>query len=398
MPQRLGILTTHPIQYQAPWFRTLAAEGGIDLQVWFCHKATAREQAAAGFGVAFDWDRSLLDGYSYRFLKNVSSRPGVGSYKGLDTPELDELIVNLRPDAMIVNGWHYKSAWQAMRACWRTGTPVMVRSDSHLNTERSMAKKVTKWPLYRGFIPRLDACLAVGSWSRDYFLHYGANPERIFKVPHVVDSDYFVRESVRLLPRRSELRHNWGLDKDATVFLFAGKFIEKKRPMDFLNAIKHAVKGGAKISGLMVGDGPLRYDCEYKVRSESLPISFTGFLNQSRIVAAYVAADALVLPSDGGETWGLVVNEAMACGLPCLVSDHVGCSPDLIIPEETGAVFPLGNCDKLALLLSDFAGDESKQAEMRWHVACGPDKYSSEAALAGTLEALNSIDGLNKRR
>jgi glycosyltransferase involved in cell wall biosynthesis len=238
----------------------------------------------------------------------------------------------------------------------------------------------------------------VGTWSREYFLHYGAPPERIFTVPHMVDSDYFVRESARLLPRREELRKNWGLNKDAAVFLFAGKFIDKKRPIDFLKAINKAAKRNAQVSGLMVGDGPLRQACEKQVRSENLPVAFTGFLNQSEIIAAYVAADALVLPSDGGETWGLVVNEAMACGLPCFVSDHVGCSPDLIASNETGAVFPLGDSDALASLLSDFASDEDKQAEMRRGVARGLDKYAGAAALAGTLEALNSIQGSKKRR
>jgi glycosyltransferase involved in cell wall biosynthesis len=396
--KRLAVLTTHPIQYHGSWFRKLASQPELNVEVFYCHKATPKEQAEAGFGVEFDWDVSLLEGYPYRFLQNVSRRPGIARFGGLDTPEVKDIITREQFDAVIINGWHYKSAWQAMRACWRTRTPVMVRSDSHLNTERSTEKRITKWPLYRWFIPKLDACLAVGSWSRDYFLHYGARPERIFTVPHMVDSDYFARESTRLLPRRVELRQNWGLDKDATVFLFAGKFIEKKRPMDFLKAISHAAKRGAQVSGLMVGDGPLRRACEEKVRSESLPIAFTGFLNQSKIVTAYITADALVLPSDGGETWGLVVNEAMACGLPCFVSDHVGCSPDLITSNETGAVFPLGNSEALGMLLSDFAGDKSKQAEMRRRVARGTDKYSGAAALAGTLEALNSIHGLNRIR
>jgi glycosyltransferase involved in cell wall biosynthesis len=148
----------------------------------------------------------------------------------------------------------------------------------------------------------------------------------------------------------------------------------------------------------MVGDGPLRMVCEEKVRHEGLPISFTGFLNQSQIVAAYAAADALVLPSDGGETWGLVVNEAMACGLPCFVSDQVGCSPDLIIPNQTGALFPLGDYKALAALLGDFAGDASKQAGMRTRVRQGIHKYSAAAALAGTLEALNASAELSKSR
>ena len=388
---RLSVLTTHPIQYHASWFRALARQPEIDLKVWYCHKATPREQAAAGFGVEFDWDVSLLDGYESEFLANVAADAGVSSFNGLDTPGIKEIIDRERYDALIINGWHYKSAWQAMRACWKTKTPVMARSDSHLHTERNAVKRMTKWPLYRWFIPKLDACLAVGKWSREYFLHYGASPERTFIVPHAVDNDYFSHEAERLLPQRSSIRANWGLGSDSTVFLFAGKFIEKKRPIDFVRAVARANQLGSRVAGLMVGDGPLRESCERLVKSEQLPVRFAGFLNQSSMSSAYVAADALVLPSDGGETWGLVVNEAMVCGLPCFVSDYVGCGPDMILPQKTGRLFPLGDIETLAALLREFAKEESQRGEMSRQAKERANAYSTATAVERTLEALQSV-------
>src|SRR5438034_997118 len=127
--KRLAIMTTHPIQYHAPWFRALSAHPEIDLEVFFCHKATPKEQAEAGFGVEFDWDVSLLEGYPHRFLKNVAARPGVNGFRGLDTPEIAELVHRKSFDVLLINGWHYQSAWQAIFACWRAKMPVMVRSD-----------------------------------------------------------------------------------------------------------------------------------------------------------------------------------------------------------------------------------------------------------------------------
>ena len=118
--------------------------------------------------------------------------------------------------------------------------------------------------------------------------------------------------------------------------------------MDFVCAIEQSVRRNPRIQGLMVGDGPLRAGCDSLVQDRQVPIRFTGFLNQSEIIRAYVASDALVLPSDGGETWGLVVNEAMACARPCIVSDRVGCGPDLVIPQETGSIFPLGDVEALS--------------------------------------------------
>ena len=390
---RLAIVTTHPIQYHAAWFRALAAHPHIDLHVFFCHQATPKEQSAAGFGVEFDWDISLLDGYPYRFLKNEAAQPTLNEFYGLDTPEIRNLIEEEKFDAVVINGWHYKSAWQTMRACWKTKTPVMMRSDSHLHTDRSGVKRAAKWPLYRWFIPKLDACLAVGKWSRDYFLHYGAAPERTYIVPHAVDSEFFLEESRKLVPERQNLRGQWGILDASTVFLFAGKFIDKKRPLDFVKAIGAASKSDATICGLMVGDGPLRSACEELTKIQSFPIIFGGFLNQSEIPRAYVAADALILPSDSGETWGLVVNEAMACGLPCFVSDRVGCGPDLIVQDITGAVFPMGQTSKLAELITKYAAEPSRLSAMGQRAKEKVQASSVDAAVNSLVQAI-----LNTRR
>jgi len=389
--RRLAVLTTHPIQYQAPWFRSLAAHPELDLEVLFCHKATPAEQAAAGFGIEFDWDVSLLEGYSYRFLENVARAPTVSNFTGLDTPEIFNVIRNAKYDAVIVNGWHYKSAWQAMRACWQTKTPVMARSDSHLHTKRALLKRVAKRPFYSWFISKLAACLPVGKWSRDYFLHYGARPELIFIVPHVVDTDYFAAESARLLRVRNELRAHWKVNEAGVVFLFVGKFVDKKRPMDFVKALEQAAQRGAPAAGLMVGDGPLRSICETHCSTHNVPVHFAGFLNQSEIAKAYVAADALILPSNGGETWGLVANEAMACARPCLVSDHVGCGPDLIVPDETGAVFPLGDIGQLAALIERYSSEPGALSKMGCNAQAQIQSQPARQSVDNLINAISLV-------
>ena len=391
MAYKIAIVDSHPIQYHAPWFRALGKNPKLELQVFYCHQATAQEQAAAGFAIDFDWDVSLLEGYPNRFLRNVARQPGIAEFRGLDTPEIKAVLARERFDAVMINGWHYKSAWQTMRACWKTGTPVMVRSDSHLHTDRPFAKRVAKRPFYSWFIAKLDACLPVGKWSSDYFLHYGAAPERLFIVPHVVDTDYFQSEAQRLGPQRNLLRSQWGLNETAVVVLFAGKFIEKKRPLDFVNAIGNAISRGVEVEGLMVGDGPLRAAAEDLVRKENLPIRFAGFLNQSEMTAAYVAADALILPSDGGETWGLVVNEAMACGLPCFVSDRVGCGPDMIRTSETGAIFPLGDTKALGQILADYAVNKQQMSLMRECASEQSRNYTLSVAVDRTIQAVESV-------
>lgn len=391
LSKKLAVITTHPIQYQAPWFRAMATHPDLDLKVYFCHQAGSEEQSSAGFGVKFDWDVPLLNGYEFQFLKNVSSKPTINEYAGLDTPVIKEIIENEKFDAVIVNGWHYKSAWQAIRACWQTKTPVMARGDSHLKTRRGPLKKILKWPYYRWFIPKLDACLAVGKWSKEYYLHYGASSSRVFIVPHVIDDAYFADKIASLTLQRDALREKWTLSSDAAVFLFSAKFIEKKRPLDFIKAIESASRKERGVMGLMVGDGPLRADCETYVNQRNVPIKFAGFLNQSQIASSYIVADALVLPSDGGETWGLVVNEAMACGRPCIVSDHVGSGPDMIVRGETGDIFPVGNIDALADLLVYYSNHRTKLNDMGLKALEMARRNSTGAAVDGVLHALESV-------
>jgi glycosyltransferase involved in cell wall biosynthesis len=390
---RLAILSTHPIQYHSAWFRALAAHPDLDVHVYYCHKATPQEQARAGFGVEFDWDVPLLTGYQHSFLRNVADPPGNSRFRGFDTPDIKDIIRRREYDAVLVNGLHYKSAWQAIWSCWQSKVKVMVRGDSHLHTPRSILLRLAKSLVYRRFIPRFDACLAVGQWSREYFLHYGAPAERIFLVPHAVDAKQMGSDSERLQSIRSELREHWALDENSIVFMFAGKFIDKKRPMDFVRAASEAAARVASVQGLMVGDGPLRTLCEDFVRANHTPIRFAGFLNQSQIVEAYVAADVLVLPSDGGETWGLVVNEAMACRRPCIVSDRVGCGPDLVRVGETGVIFPLGDVDLLASSMTDFAQQPSQLAMMGARAQDRVGEYSVRTAVEGVIQSLAVVTG-----
>jgi len=393
---RVAILSTHPIQYLTPWLRALARRTDLEPTVLYCHQITPQEQAKAGFGVEFKWDVSLLDGYRWEYLPNVASKPGM-NFWGMDTPDLPKRIARGEFDAVVLVGWQYKSAWQAMQACWRTGIPVMARSDSNLKTPRHPVKAGAKWPFYRFFIPRLDACLPVGTWSREYFLHYGAHPDRVFEVPHTVDSDRLSSEARGWMEKRAELRRKWSLPEDDAVFLFAGKFIDVKRPLDFVRAIGQACRMGAKVSGLMVGDGALRPACSLEAEKSGAPIRFTGFLNQKEIVQAYVAADALVLPSTA-ETWAIVVNEAMVCGRPCFLSDGVGCSPDLIDEGKTGALFPCGNVDRLAALLKQYA-DRDTLRDMGEHAREKMAGYTPAVAAAQFAEAVRiSIARAGKRQ
>lgn len=390
MKIKLGILATHPVQYQAPLFRHLARLPGLDLTVFYGHRPTPEEQGI-GFDVPFRWDIDLTEGYPHVWLNNRSKRSGLQNFNGCDTPEIVERIQQEQFDVFLVLGWNTKSMWQAMKACWATKTPLMVRGDSHLHTSRSLLKRSVKRLAYPYWMKRFACCLAVGKWSAEYFSHYGA--KRIVHSPHFADNHWFDEQAGRFKLQANEIRRVWGIADQNTVFLFVGKFEDKKHPLDFLRALKKMIQTKnfrEPVYGLLVGDGPLRQSCEHFAHENSLPVFFTGFLNQREISKAYAVADILILPSDGRETWGLVVNEAMACGVPAIVSDQVGCHPDLIQSGETGFTFPCGDIDSLAERMYQMAIPSANRhmgETARKHIM----NYSIEKASSGIMEAVQLV-------
>lgn len=391
---RLGVLATHPIQYHAPLYRALAER--LDLEVFFAHRQTAEGQAAAGFGVAFEWDVPLTDGYRHTFLDNRARHPSTDTFSGTDTPEIGARIREGHFDAFLVNGWYTRSYWQAMRACWQTGTPLLVRGDSHLGTARSNLLRVAKWAAYRAFVPRFDGYLVVGQRAREYLLHYGADPARMTPVPHFVDTAFFTSHAAAV--DRSVERARLGADEASLVLLFVGKFIPKKRPGDVIAAAAQLrVSGAARrrdVRVVLVGSGPLDAELRALAARLDVPTHFAGFQNQTQLPLWYAAADMLVLPSDGGETWGLVVNEAFACRVPAVVSDAAGCTPDLVVdvegPERTGAAFPSGDVAALAAAVARVAphlGTPALEAAVLRRSAA----HALDVAVEGTMAAVARV-------
>jgi glycosyltransferase involved in cell wall biosynthesis len=380
---RLAILATHPIQYFAPWFQQLAT--CFDLEVLYAHPQDPAGQSQAGFGVNFDWDVPLLEGYRYRWLKNVSRRPGLQTFGGCDTPELFDRVHPNNYDALLVLGWNRKSFVQGIRAAWRNKVPILARGDSQLRTERSLVKRALKFLPYRWFLPRIDAHLYVGTRNRQYLRHYGVRGEQLFFSPHFVDNDFFATraEQARKSGAARAIREQFGIPSDACVALFVGKFILPKRPGDFLLASLRVTKTRKHFHALLVGDGPLRKELEALASADTQRIHFAGFHNQGELPAFYAAANILVLPGD--ETWGLVVNEAMACGLPAIVSDAAGCVPDMIDVDLTGATFPLADIAAFANRLINFRGGDGDALRRK----C--ESYSMQRATEGLHQALGTV-------
>jgi len=384
MTLRIGFLVSHPIQYYAPIFRALA--GRCDLTVYFAHRQSAEQQASAGFGVAFDWDVDLLSGYRSQFLTNVSRSPSTDRFWGCDTPGVRQEIARGRFDAFIVPGWALWSYWQAVRACRRVGVPVLVRGDSQLRGRRNALLRSAKEVAFSRLLRYFDGYLYVGQRNREYLLHYGAPASRLTFSPHCVDNDAFRAGTVAA---RQRVEGEGAQRTGRRRILFVGKLVQRKNPLDLLRAAALLQNQGQSLEVAFVGSGELAGSLEEFARTAGVAVQFHGFVNQSQLPAIYASADVIALPSDATETWGLAINEAMACGVPAVVSDAVGCGPDLVEPGRTGAVFPTGDVAALAkALVSVFAFEPSTT---RQRLAERMRIYSPAGAAEGIVEGANSL-------
>jgi glycosyltransferase involved in cell wall biosynthesis len=372
---RVVAVATHPIQYYTPWFRGVAAEPTVELKVVYLRSLDA-EQQGQGFGVPFKWDVDLLGGYD-----NVTLPAG------LVLPQLWRALRAAKPDVVLLTGWQETALVAAALMARALGVRTVVRGEANALRRRPWPTQVAHRVLLRLY----DRYIAIGASSREFYLGYGIDSARVHDARYFVENERFEKQAAERRPQRAQWRAHWRCPEQAMCFLFAGKLIPKKEPATFLLALERLAAEGRAVHGLVVGDGVLRASLEKFCAERKLPVTFAGFLNQTEIARAYTAADALVLPSDYGETWGLVVNEAMLFGVPAIVSDRVGCGPDLVEPNVTGLRFGFGDCDGLTECMKVMADDRSgvmrmgEAARQRVH-----DGYSLRQAVAGTVAALHA--------
>jgi glycosyltransferase involved in cell wall biosynthesis len=385
---RVAVVDSHPIQYHVPWFREL--DQRCELQVLYAHAQTAEGQARAGYGVSFDWDVDLSSGFRARMLRNVARDPGVHRFAGCDTPELFSLLAPERFDAVIVTGWYLKCFWQAVLACKRNGVPVLVRGDSQLTAQSDRLRRGAKQLLYPLLLRSFDGFLSVGARNRAYLERYHVPAARIFHVPHVVDVERFAQQAALARASREHARAELAAGEGDRIALSVGRLVPFKRCEDVIDAIAALGERGKHWIAAYAGAGPSSHELEQRARKLGVRVALLGFRNQSQLARVYDAADALVLASEARETWGLVVNEAMASGLPAIVSDAAGCAPDMIDEGKTGFSYRCGDIPALAdrlersrSLRSDPAVQQALAEQSRRH---GP---AHAAAL--TLEALHAV-------
>ena len=393
MQKKIAIITSHPIQYYAPWFSLLATEPELRVKVFYLWDAGVTEKKDAGFGQTFKWDIPLLDGYEHEFVPNLSSRPGTDHFRGLVNPSLAERVKSFNPDAVLLFGYNHESIIRFIFGRYRNDAPLLFRGDSHRLVRRSGAKEWLRRRLIREVYRRFAGFLYVGKANYDYFRYHNVPEKKLFFAPHAVDNNRFFAQYEEALILAAEWKKELGIPAQHGVVLFAGKFEEKKRPIDLLKAFLSADL--ADVSLLFVGSGQL--ETELRQQASSHPnVHFAPFQNQTYMPRTYAAADVVVLPSIG-ETWGMAVNEAMCLARPVIVSSHVGCAQDLVRHGRNGLVFPAGDVAALTVCLREAFADRLRLRAWGEIGRNMVERYSFTQMTEGLMASLASLRVLHHK-
>lgn len=393
---RLLMVASHPVQYMVPLYRRAAARDDLDLELAYCSMQGVERGYDPEFGIDVEWDIPLLDGYRWHEVPNRAPRAGVGRFFGLVNPGLARLIRRSDRDSVLVCGYSYVSYWIALLAARAAGRGVMIATDGTGVAPRdgSRWKRLPK----RWLLPRLlrfaDVVCVPSTPARRLVESLGIPRERIVLTHYTVDNDAFARAAARIdVPAE---RARLGIPGEAAVVLYCAKFQPWKRPLDVVRAFARAAVPGAVL--VMAGDGPLRQEAQAEARALGIDdrVRFPGFVNASGLPALYAASDVLVLPSDM-EAWGLVVNEAMACGRPAIVSSAVGCREDLVRDGETGFVYPAGDLDALASVLRRSLTDRDLLARMGKAARERIGSWSHDDHLDGLARAARLARSVSRR-
>ncbi len=341
--KKIAIITTHPIQYNAPFFKMLSQRGKVQLKVFYTWPQAIEGFKDKDFGKNIQWDIPLLEGYDWEGVENISKNPSSKKWNGIDCPELINQIKLFDPNAIMVYGWNLKSHFKAMRY-FKGNIPVWFFGDSTLLDEKSGWKKVARRIWLSWVYRHIDKAFYVGTNNKNYFLAHGVKDDQLVFYPHAIDNERFADDEKKQYKARAQhWRKELGYAAEDKVILFAGKFEPKKNPKSLVEAVRQVNQAislkNKTVKLLLVGNGQLENELEMMIEGDP-NIKLMSFQNQSLMPIIYRIGDVYCLPSQGpGETWGLAINEAMACSRPVIASDRVGCAKDLVIAGKTGYIF-----------------------------------------------------------
>lgn len=361
--RRIAIVASHVIQYQDPFFRLLAADPEVDLTVLYLSDAGVRTYRDADMGTALKWDVELLSGYRHTFLRNLVHDSNRGWMRHINPGIVPALLRGHFEMVILMLGWGSISALAGIVTCRVAGIPFFLYGDSSFPPPETTLRSRIRASLLRLLFRNTTGFLVSGALNADYYHHYGGDADHFFLLPWAVDNERFA-EASRFAPgEREAMRERLGIRPEQTVFVFSAKLVERKDPMTLLLAYEQ-LPDRDRAAVLFLGDGILRQPLETFAAEHHLGnVHFAGFVNQSELPRYYGMSDVFVLPSTY-EPRGAVINEAMACGLPVIVTDRCGSIGDIVLEGENALIYPAGDAWALAASMARLVFDPAMRARM----------------------------------
>ena len=391
---RLAVVASHVIQYQDPLFRLISQRPEIDLTVLFCSPKGFETALDAGMGLEMKWDLDLLEGYHHEFVPNWSPVRRSEGFLRIFNPGIGSKIRKGGFDAVLVMiGWGTVTSWLVFRACSGAGIPVLLHGDSAFVPDDRGFRGQLRDRVLRRLFRRMGGFMITGTMNAGYYLHYGADSSRFFPMPWAIDNERFIEGSTLDPDERNEVRRRFGIPEPSVAIVFSGKLIRRKNPDHLIETLARMTHRNAAVVVFM-GDGEERPALERRAAELGLDerVVFTGFVNQKEIPRIYGACDIFVLPSSF-DPRGTVTNEAMACGLPVVVSDRVGVwgEGDIVRNGETGFVYDVENLDELRGCLDRLVADVDLRMKMGAKARAVISEWSYEQNVQGLVAGLHDL-------
>lgn len=384
----LVIIETHPVQYHAPVYRAVQAKFGVPVTVIYGSDFSIAGYRDREFGTSFSWDMDLTGGNEVRFLGRVKEG-GARSFEEVSGRGMMKAITSAKPSAVLMTGYSGSFHLAALGAARVSGCPILFRAEtSDRVVARSSAKSVLRdWALRRLY-GMCECVLPIGTDSYAHYRRLGVAEEKMYFAPYCVNTGSFRCDEASREELRFATRNDLGVGPGDIAILFSGKLSVRKGVHTLVEAAKRLPDAIRKrVVLIFLGAGSEKDAMEAALAKAPLIRSyFPGFRNQTELSPYYHAADMLVLPSIHSETWGLVVNEALHHGVPCVVSDLVGCAPDLIEEGQTGFVARVDSPHSLAQAMERtvaLTGDPATRERCRRKA----NAYSVDAAAEGIARA-----------
>lgn len=391
----MSVYALHPIMYQTPIFRALAARTTSDrpdlrVTVLFGDDLSLKATYFPEIGVTYKPDTpGLLRGYQSVFLRNYAKDSRGGFWSRLN-PGIFKELVRRRSSVLVVHGYESLTAWLAMAGAKAMGIKVVWRGEVVGGRSGGRVRARVKKAALKMLLWSADAVCYSCSGNRRFFEDHGVRAGKLFFAPCAVDNEFFAHEAGRMKSQRAQARAELGIGQDDVVFVFCARLTARKRPMDLVKAA--ARLQDARVRILFVGDGPERLALERESVALGQTCIFTGFQNQSQIGHYYGVADAAVVCSDYDPS-PKALNEAMNFSLPIIATRVIGTVPDLVRNRENGFVVPVGDIAALARAMSELVEDPARRGTMGQRSLDIVRDWSVEADADGLLAAVDFVLG-----